>query len=71
MNELCFSDLILDEVVSEDWKQQQIDKLRMIVWLECYIKRFKCPNWYSWFGFYEQRERVELAEKKLAQLRNS
>lgn len=65
------SDLILDEIVSENWRQKEMQKIHMIVWLESYIERFKRPNWYSWFGFYEQKDRVERAEKKLRQLRSN
>lgn len=42
------------------------EKPRVMALLECYIEEFKRPKWYSWFGMYEQRERVERAERRLA-----
>ena len=41
-----------------------------IAFLQCYIAEFKRPDWLSWFGFYEQKDRVKKAEAHLERLTN-
>lgn len=49
--------------------ESDIETARTIAYLECYIKEFKRPGWLSWFGFYEQKERVKKAERYLQKLK--
>ncbi len=46
-------------------------KIMTIALLECYIEEFKRPSWLSCLGFYDQKDRVEKAEKHLNRLKNS
>jgi hypothetical protein len=41
-----------------------------IGYLEAYISEFKRPDWLVWFGLYDQKARVEKAEKHLDALRH-